>query len=171
MSVSRRVLYMAHPLSPLQGEILAEPSDFPESMRVELALTGNLHRALRWLAWLRATFPRVTFMAPWIATVQSLHGDDSSAVREAGLVDDCAVVERCDGIVLCGGRISSGMQIELAHGTGHSWDRPDGFRVYDLVAIGREPPSISPADAPFLWAQRFGVYDALYDALDRLRSA
>lgn len=57
--------------------------------------------------------------------------------REAGLVDDCAVVERCDGIVLVGGRISSGMRREMEHGVANHL--PDYFRIYDLT--GSEVPA------------------------------
>lgn len=108
----RAVLYMAHPLS---GE--AAPSI-------------NIKRALRWLSWLRSSFPRTTFIAPWIASVMSVGGDGTVAEREAGLVDDCAVVERCDGVVLVGGRISSGMMRESASA---KW-------TSDLTWLGDEPP-------------------------------
>src|SRR5678809_190463 len=111
---------MAHPVAPTAEEIAdairrwGQPCDEHNGLRV--AIRSSLDRALRWLAWLRAAFPEATFIAPWIATIQSLGGDDSPALREAGLVDDCAVVERCDGIVLVGCRVSDGMRREMQHG-------------------------------------------------------
>lgn len=158
----RRVLYVAHPLAPTTEEV-ADYDVFPD--RHAQALNKNIRLALRWLAWLRASFPEDTFIAPWIATVLSLHGDDSPEWREAGLRDDCATVERCDGIVLCGSRVSSGMRREADHWLhSHGYDRaawgPEAFRadavplaVYDLTVLGlREPP----AEAP--WSQTLDAW-------------
>jgi hypothetical protein len=133
-AMTRAVLYVAHPISPGDGETIGE----------------NLQRAMRWFAWLRAAFPQDTFIAPWIATVMSLHGDDSPDLREAGLRDDCAVVERCDGIVLCGPRVSSGMQREADHGREHSHV---GFSVYDMTrgALVDPPAAGTGFDGPCPW--------------------
>lgn len=152
MVADRLVLYVAHPLAPTDAEMQAigRPSNGATVHTLgHLALWANVDRATRWLAWLRRSFPETTFIAPWIATVTSLKGDDSPAVREAGLVDDCAVVERCDGIVLCGGRISSGMRREMDHGR----LRPSGvgllgnpLRIWKLIAPSLpEPPDAHPA--------------------------
>lgn len=151
----RTVLYVAHPLAPTPGEIAAVLHDGDYAGEApRRALDRNIRRALYWLGWLRRTFPEATFIAPWIATVLSLDGDDSPALREAGLVDDCAVVERCDGIVLCGSRVSSGMQRESAHGR----------RIYDLtVAPLPEPPFELRPQQPFAeWA-------ALYERMEAPR--
>jgi hypothetical protein len=129
--VSRPLIYMAHPVAPTAEEIADRDHPTP----VDAAINRNLASALRWLAWLRASFSETTFIAPWISVIQSLGGDDSPALREAGLVDDCTVVERCDGIVLVGGRISSGMARERDHGKANHL--PDYFQVYDLT-----PPRI-----------------------------
>lgn len=107
----RFVYYMAHPLG---GDV-----------------DGNIKRALRWLSWLRRTFPKVTFIAPWIAAVMSGENDDDPAQREAGLVDAVAVVDACDGVVLVGGRISSGMERERKAA---SWE-------LDMTWLGEEPPA------------------------------
>jgi hypothetical protein len=143
--LSRRVLYVAHPLAPTNAEIAATPWAPLIELRARVALKANIDRALRWLAWLRKGFPETTFIAPWIATIQSLGGDGTPEEREAGLVDDCAVVERCDGIVLCGSRISSGMRREVDHGsTWRVFDGDDGeparFERYDLTHLGPAPP-------------------------------
>jgi hypothetical protein len=180
----RTVLYMAHPVAPTVEEVDAMPSfsgwgstgdprrdmeeggrSIPREERVRAALRANIQRALRWLAWLRKSFPRITFIAPWIATIESLHGDDSPEVREAGLVDDCAVVERCDGIVLCGGRVSVGMERELNHGV-LSWFQRVGhtgmFQVYDLTdELGAEPPvTIGPIQLDYDMARLARRHDS-----------
>lgn len=83
-----------------------------------------------WLAWLRATYPAVTFIAPWITAIESGADDRDQEQRARGLRDDVRVVCRCDGIVLCGGRVSSGMRHEAKHAA----------NVIDLTALGPEPP-------------------------------
>ena len=108
--MNRKVYYVAHPLS---GDVDA-----------------NLKRALRWLSWLRRSFPRVTFIAPWIASVMAGDDDSDPKQREAGLVDDCTVVALCTGMVLCGGRISSGMLRESEHAKS----------TLDLTWLGEGPP-------------------------------
>jgi hypothetical protein len=131
----RPVIYMMHPLAPTAEEIefAMERHGKPCSQEyaVRLALQRNIERALRWLAWLRRTFPSATFIAPWIATVQSLDGDDSPELREAGLVDDCEVVARCDGAVAVGGRWSSGMRRE----------QTAAKAAQDLTHLDEEPPT------------------------------
>ncbi len=108
--MTRKVFYMAHPVS---GDV-----------------DGNIKRALQWLAWLRRSFPAVTFIAPWIAGLMSGDDDSDPAQREAGLVDCCAAVERCNGAVFVGGRISSGMARERRHAK----------HLIDLTYFGADPP-------------------------------
>jgi len=93
------------------------------------ALRANLYRAKEGFAALRRSFPETTFIAPWIAAVLSGADDRDPAQRDAGLVDDCAVVERCDGIVLWGARLSDGMRREMEHGV----RARHGFEVFDLT--------------------------------------
>jgi hypothetical protein len=127
--MTRLVLYVAHPLAPTSECMAPFTADDRAGAR-EAALQANLARAMRWLSWLRRSFPEVTFIAPWIAAVLSGEDDSDSAQREAGLVDADAVVPRCDGIVLCGGRISSGMMRE----------RAVARRCWDLTDLGDQPP-------------------------------
>lgn len=132
------VLYVAHPLSPLStdvdyqlatfGHLISDPCKVDGAHR--LAIDANLARAKRWLTWLRRTFPAITFIAPWITAIESDADDSDEAQRSAGLRDDCRVVNRCDGIVLCGGRVSSGMATESARAR----------VVFDLTHLGAEPP-------------------------------
>lgn len=121
------VWYLAHPVS---GDVPA-----------------NLARAGRWLRWLRLRCPHVTIIAPWLGPLLAgLENDSDPADRERGLRDCCAVVERCDGIILCGGRVSSGMQREVdalcAHGQGY---------VADLTSLGDEPPADFDEQFPAEW--------------------
>lgn len=197
--MTRQVLYVAAPLAPSEEEIAATPSHtgwsedevgrnlenlesggrpIPEKRRAEIALRANLDRALRWLSWLRRSFPETTFIAPWIATILSGVDDSDPAAREAGLVDDCAVVERCDGIVLCGPRVSSGMRREMEHNAGgygevHSREGCftfGPFKVYDLTPMtglgftpeqGQRPCSdigVSLRPIPWKeWAEEFRI--------------
>lgn len=149
------MLYVAAPLRPTEEEIRAHPSwrtsptpvDASYDEIASAVLGWNLRRALRWLAWLRKSFPETTFIAPWISAVMSSADDTDPGQREAGIVDACAVIERCDGIVLCGGRISEGMRREVEHGIrAHSAAESytNNFDVYDittLITINGEPPT------------------------------
>ena len=58
--MTRMVLYVAAPLGA------------PDRAGLE----ANLARAMRWLSWLRRSFPETTFIAPWIAAV--LGGEDDA---------------------------------------------------------------------------------------------
>ena len=130
--MGRLVIYVAHPLAPTPEQVKAE-SDHPEPHTS--ALMRNLNRAMRWLSWLRRTFPETTFIAPWIAAIYAGEDDADPRAREAGLVDADAVIPRLDGVVLCGGRVSTGMARE----------RDQAKRVWDLTCYGDEPPAPNPA--------------------------
>jgi len=139
--MTRRLLYVAHPVAATDAQIEARSDAYIHRATAERIIRrDNIRCATRWLGWLRASFPEDTFIAPWIASMQSLEGDDSPELREAGLVDDCVVVGRCDGIVLCGNRVSGGMARERDHGRASSHD---DFIVYDITVLAqREPPAI-----------------------------
>lgn len=176
--MSRQVLYVAAPLRPTEAEIEAIQSFTvspgsgeyevdakiwkPHETRVREALRANLDRAMRWLAWLRRSFPETTFIAPWIADVLSGAAVENAELLEARFANDCAVIERCDGIVLCGGRISEGMQREMDHGVQRpmTQELPNYFEAYDLTSLGSDPPAFSWGGGvrPFVdWAARFEV--------------
>lgn len=151
--MKRAVLYMAHPVRPTTAEIAATPShtgwdtrsDLRSSMeaggrpisdvqRIRNATRTNVEQALRWLRWLRLSFPETTFIAPWISSLLSGDDDADPAQREAGLVDARAVIGLCDGIVLTGPRVSDGMRREAEH----RWrlvaeGGPFQSEVYDLT--------------------------------------
>lgn len=106
------VIYFAHPVS---GE--TSPA-----------------RALRWLRWVAAQAPGAAIIAPWLAHICSGADDADPEQRARHLEHDMRVVRRCDAIVLCGGRISSGMQLEMTEALGV------GVVVLDLTHLGAEPP-------------------------------
>lgn len=150
---ARLVLYVAHPLRPTEDDIterFGAPVDAMDLDRrkfaIAIATKRNAERAIAWRNWLRNTFPEVTFVAPWIGDV--LAGDDDSdpAQRERGIRDNCALIAKLDGIVLCGPRISAGMRAEiLAWGSCHAHPNvADGY-VYDLTSLGAAPPDRSAA--------------------------
>jgi hypothetical protein len=112
--MSRRILYMAHPVG----------GDVP----------GNVRRALDWLASLRRSEPNVTIIAPWLASLASGENDADPVARERGMIDCETVVARCDGLILVGGRISAGMQRELAAAVAADID------VDDLTKLGTVAP-------------------------------
>lgn len=114
--MSVRIYYLAHPVS----------GDVP----------GNVARALRWLRWLVGQHPDWAISAPWIPYVLGL---DESTDRARGLRDDVAMVRRCDGIILAGGRLSQGMAVELGAA------RAGGLHVLDLLHLGAEPPAADQA--------------------------
>lgn len=118
--MKRALLYFAHPLGAVS----------------KAGLDLNLAGAVRWFTWLRREFTETTFVAPWIGSVIAGDNDFDPAHREQGLTDACAVIERSDGIVLCGDRLSSGMKVERDHGA----KRP-AFEVYDLTRFGWGHPS------------------------------
>ncbi|MDQ3295109.1 MAG: hypothetical protein M3619_00805 [Myxococcota bacterium] len=105
--MTRPIFYFAHPLA---GNI-----------------AGNIRSAQTWLGFLMQKEPSVCFVAPWLACVAAGADDNDPDARERGLLDAYAIVPRCDGIVLCGERISSGMARELAGA------KQRELRVFDLT--------------------------------------
>lgn len=159
--MTRAILYVAHPVSPTDAEMAIASGSISTLPTMTVAINRNLKRAMRWLDWLRRSFPETTFVAPWIASILAGADDSDPVQREAGMLDCLATIERCDGIVLVGDRISSGMRRETEHGThrllsGCSWfslaptlgDVPE-FQVYDLTKLGAEPPARVTSGALF----------------------
>lgn len=87
------IWYVAHPVS---GDI-----------------KRNIANAKAWLRWLVDHEPGVALCMPWLPYLDVLD-DDNAEHRARGLRDACAMAASCSGIVLCGGRISSGMHDEIA---------------------------------------------------------
>lgn len=109
-----KLIYMCHPVA----------GDVP----------GNLARAKLWLRWLVENAPEPTaVIASWITEVE-IWDDSKPTDREAGLARCRAVIERCDEVILVGGRVSSGMNMERTHARDH------GIHVVDVTAMGPLPP-------------------------------
>jgi hypothetical protein len=70
---------------------------------------------------------------PWLPYLQVL--PDEGANRERGLRDVCEMVKCCYGIVLVGGRVSSGMQRE------RDVAEAAGLEIINLTGLGDEPPT------------------------------
>lgn len=143
----RRVIYVAHCLRPNEDDLadLHPLRYYPEpDGREKIALCRNVKRAKVWRDWLRSTFAEVTFVAPWIGDVAMGDDDSDPAQRERGMRDNCALITKLDGVVLCGPRISAGMAAER-----DAWIRAADLvgiydvGIYDLTSLGATPP---PAD-------------------------
>ena len=126
----RTVWYCCHPVAPTVAEL--EPFIGPGDFAMRCAVDCNIQRALRWLRWLRVSFPECTFIAPWIASIMSGDDDSDPAQREAGLVDCGAVAYLVQNAVMVGGRIGSGGRREMDAATS----------VADLTFLGAEPPEV-----------------------------
>lgn len=90
----------------------------------------NIRRAHRWFRYLVEAFPEYAICVPWLPYVENL--DESW--RKRGLRDDLLVLDRCDLVILVGGRISAGMQEEALRA------KELGKRVVDLTHLGVLPP-------------------------------
>ncbi len=87
------LLYCAHPLG---------YSDTRED---------NLDLFQDWFAWLLQKHPNDALVAPWVLYARVLEETDVNRAR--GIRDDLTTLAYCDGIILCGERISEGMLEEL----------------------------------------------------------
>jgi hypothetical protein len=113
--VSRPLCYVAHPLNAATREDIA----------------ANRLNGARWCAWL-ARHCGIAPAAPWIV-LSSVWTEEEG--RELGLEIDCDTIRRCDALILTGGRISSGMQVEI------DFARSIGLPVCDLTGFNPVPPS------------------------------
>lgn len=112
-----KLTYMCHPVA----------GDIP----------GNLARAKLWLRWLvENTHEPSAVIAPWITEVE-IWDDSKPADRESGLARCEAVIERCDEILLVGGRVSNGMDRERRHAI------DCGIKVIDMTTMGALPPKVA----------------------------
>lgn len=74
---------------------------------------GNAMRAVAWIKWLTVKDPDVIYVAPWVAEVLAFAEDAvDPAFYDRVLTDDEDVVLRLDGLLMVGGRVSSGMARE-----------------------------------------------------------
>jgi hypothetical protein len=129
--------YVAHPVAPpcACGMMPSTPKD---------AVECNLDRARLWFRWLLDAAPNVALIASWMPYVEVVPDGDPKW-RERGMRDNLAVVTRCDGIILVGGRLSGGMTAELAA----SRPRAGIATMCDLLHLGTHPPAVMPTDLPY----------------------
>jgi hypothetical protein len=136
------MIYLAHPVA----------ASTKEEVR------ANAERAGRWLLWLIKKEPERAVVAPWLTTLLLGEDDFDLSARERAIRASHGVVVRCDGVVLVGGRISSGMRGEI-----NSMLSVGGW-ISDLTSLGDEPPAdgisfhtnllTRVVDSPALWGQR-----------------
>jgi hypothetical protein len=88
----------------------------------------NLENIRKWFLFL-IEHTDWSISVPWYIYVDNL--DESH--RKRAMRDDLVSLSRCDAICLTGGRISPGMNTELAMA------RFGGKRVFDLTSVGYEP--------------------------------
>ena len=123
------LLYFAHP-------VVGSAAGTPEE--IEVVVQANLQRARRWLSFLFGVMPDAAFEMSWLNYIEIL--PEGQATRERGLRDDELNASRCDGIVLCGGELSSGMKREQAAVLQGCFDRGVKTLQIDLLSAGHEPP-------------------------------
>ena len=93
---------------------------------------ANLERFKRWFRWAIDEYPDDSLVATWAVYVQNLRETPDNRTR--GIRDDLAVLGRCDAILLCGGYLSPGMDVEL------TLARKLGLEVVNRLCLGNEPP-------------------------------
>lgn len=135
------LIYMAHPVRPVQGETLEQ----------------NIDEAKQWLMWLHEHMPAWHTIAPWLVEVE-LYGDGDETQRAASLERVCAAVRQCHGLVFVGRRISLGGMLREGR---EAWQ--SGASVYDLTwlyrdamvelppAGYRQPQDLTLAEFPGRW--------------------
>jgi len=104
-----KFIYVAHPYT-----------DNPEE---------NRRNAAKWCAqlFMQGFYP----IADWIILTGEL--EETPENRRAGLEYDKALISRSDAVVVVGGKISSGMQIEMEYA------RERGIPVFDFTHLGYAP--------------------------------
>jgi len=116
-----RVIYMAHPVS---GDV-----------------HRNLAHAQLWYRRIQDVNPLVSLCAHWMVTVWVRTDEPyTEESYDLHLRWDEAVVARCDGIVLVGGKITRGMARERAV------IQEAGKTVYDLTHLGDSPVIVNTKD-------------------------
>lgn len=98
--MSKPVVYLAHPVS----------------APTKAGVNANLTNARAWLKWL-VDHTTWAISCPWMAYVETL---SEEKYRARGLSDDLAMIGRHSGLILVGGRISTGMEVERQHALHHA---------------------------------------------------
>lgn len=120
MSNRKMVFYVAHPVT----------------TDARFTLDDNLSNVEHWIHWLTLAHPEIVFIAPWVAEVRAFRNENVDAsFYDRVLSDDEEVVRHCDGIILTGGKVSTGMRRELGAAIGagklmadlHAYRTPEEF--------------------------------------------
>ena len=119
------IVYVGHPLS---GNV-----------------PGNTASVRTWIRYLIDAEPDVAFVCSWLPYVDVLD-DANPAHRERGLRDCLFVAPMCDGIVLCGDRISDGMRMEV-----EAIEKAGGW-VSDLTGFDRDEAVLNQL-SPLRWGR------------------
>jgi hypothetical protein len=107
------IIYLAHPVRGIpRGDdpVTGQGGDREQVLE-------NLANVKAWIRWLFLNDPSRIYIAPWVAEVEAFMetGQDADPdIVERALADDCEIVRNVDGLMLVGGRISAGMQLEMA---------------------------------------------------------
>lgn len=125
--------YLAHCVRPLEGE----------------TLEGNLAAAQRWLQFFCVVGPemQIDMEATWLAelTIPVVDRDAWEATsRTAGMARNQRIAARCDGIILCGPRLSTGMLEERAVFLNRPQTSP--MTIVNLVGIATPEDLVSRTD-------------------------
>jgi hypothetical protein len=136
------IIYMAHPVHPAEGE----------------TVESNLELALAWLKYCHQRFPAWTVFAPWIPDCE-IYDDSDPEQRHAGIERNRRVVRVCDGVILVGLRISSGMRAEARESFA------SGGQVFSLAYAGIRHPHDGADDIELrpVVEDRFGSYPAVLE--------
>lgn len=130
--------YVAHPVHPTEEKLFEARQigyeigyEQTEEEYRRMIVRDNVAGGKAWLRWLSDRYPALTFVAPWIASLDGGGGDDLDPERRARGLRDCRVTIRaCAGMVLVGGRVSAGMRDEMSCAAS----------VVDLTHLGENPP-------------------------------
>jgi hypothetical protein len=91
---------------------------------------------MRWYRWARVRWPEDVIVCQWLLDLHAKTDDDADPrQREAGLRRCEVQVARCDELILCGGRISSGMARERKVAD------YEGINVVDMSELVEPPRS------------------------------
>lgn len=157
------IFYLAHPVGPAPGEVDSVISDWRRAEEAvgpalppgtdvaehaaRLIVRTNVDRALAWLRFL-VDHTEWSISAPWIAYCQALD-DTVPAHRARGIRDSQAMARGADGIILAGGRTSTGMQGD--HEAVRA-ARPDHLAI-ELHDLGVRPPVLPGGPPSDFWRQ------------------
>ena len=91
---SMKLWYLAHPVR--EDDIRSFDENLKHALKMQKILWGVGFEVIN----------------PWYTSVL-LYGPGEEEVLQRAIEFDCAVIERCDGLILTGHKLSSGMDIEL----------------------------------------------------------